>query len=337
MSDRRKFIKLTALTAGGLALSRCTLSENEREGSAAASSKGATASSKPFVISTWKHGMAANAGAWEVLSAGGDALDAVERGVRVTEADLTNRSVGLGGRPDRDGRVTLDASVMDHDSRCGSVAFLQHIKHPVSVARAVMEQTPHVMLAGEGAYRFALKRGFERVDFEVPLPEVRAAYEQWLDKGEYRPEANIENHDTIGMLAIDSRGRIGGACTTSGMAYKMHGRIGDSPVIGSGLFIDGEVGGATATGLGEAIMRVSGSSAVVELMRAGATPGEACKAIVERILRKHPEAEGLQVGFIAVDTEGRYGGYSVLNGFNYAFTAEGRNELVESGYHSNRE
>lgn len=332
MPDRRKFIKLTALTAGSLAVSRCALSENEKAPGAADQSRSGDKSSMPFVISTWKHGMAANAGAWEVLSAGGDALDAVERGVRVTEADLTNRSVGLGGRPDRDGRVTLDASIMDHDSRCGSVAFLQSIKHPVSVARAVMEHTPHVMLAGEGAYRFALNRGFERVDFEVPLPEVRSAWEKWLDKSEYSPEANIENHDTIGMLAIDSRGRIGGACTTSGMAYKLHGRIGDSPVIGSGLFIDGDVGGATATGMGEAIMRVSGSSAVVELMRAGATPGEACKAIVERILRKHPESEKLQVGFIAVDAEGRYGGYSLRDGFNYAFTSEDRNELVDSDY-----
>lgn len=332
MNDRRKFLKLSALAAGGMALSRCALPENREGAEAAPVSAAEMHADGPLVISTWRHGVAANAAAAVILDAGGRALDAAEAGVRVTEADMNVRSVGLGGRPDREGRVTLDACIMDHDSRCGSVAFLEKIMHPVSVARAVMERTPHVMLTGSGAYQFALEQGFEPVDFDVPLPETTAEWKEWLRESEYRPAPNSENHDTIGLLTLDAEGRIAGACTTSGMAYKMHGRVGDSPIIGSGLFVDGDVGGAVATGLGEAIMRVAGCSAVVEQMRAGATPEEACREVAERILRKHPEAEELQAGFIAVDKEGRFGGYSVLDGFNYACTAGGENRLIDTRF-----
>jgi isoaspartyl peptidase/L-asparaginase-like protein (Ntn-hydrolase superfamily) len=286
----------------------------------------------PLVISTWIHGMEANAGAWSVLENGGAALDAVQKGVAVTESDMTNRSVGLAGRPDRDGHVTLDACIMDHDSRCGSVAFLEDIQHPIDVARAIMDNTPHVMLVGEGAQKWALENGFSKVDFEVPIPEVQKDYENWLITSEYKTGVNVENHDTIGMLALDASGRMAGACTTSGMAYKIRGRVGDSPIIGAGLFIDGDVGGATATGVGEAMIRTAGASAVVESMRRGASPEEACYDIVQRILKKHPGVEGMQVGFLAMNMQGEYGGYSVYNGFNYALRSKDRNEMVDAKY-----
>ena len=193
----------------------------------------------PIVLSTWEHGLAANEGAWKVLSEGGSALDAVEKGVMVTEADLTNRSVGVGGRPDRDGHVTLDACIMSGDSRCGSVAFLEGIAHPINVARAVMERTQHVMLVGAGAKKYALELGFETA--QMPIPEVQKDYEKWREENKdlfKKPEINHENHDTIGMIAMDAKGQLAGACTTSGWAYKMHGRVGDSPIIGAGLFVD---------------------------------------------------------------------------------------------------
>ena len=323
--SRRKFLKNLGALGAGSVLSPLGL--NAESFSIPSPKK-----SSPLVISTWIHGMEANAGAWEILAAGGDALDAVQKGVAVTESDLTNRSVGLGGRPDRDGHVTLDACIMDHDSRCGSVAFLEDILHPIDVARAVMEKTPHVMLVGEGAQKWALENGFSKVDYKVPLPQVQKDYEQWLIKSEYKTGVNVENHDTIGMLALDASGRMAGACTTSGMAYKVRGRVGDSPIIGAGLFIDGDVGGATATGVGEAMIRTAGASAVVESMRRGASPEEACYDIVQRILKKHPGVEGMQVGFLAMNVQGEYGGYSVYNGFNYALRTEDRNEMVDAKY-----
>jgi len=273
------------------------------------------------VISTWDHGLAANDNAWKVLGKGGAALDAVEKGVRTTEDDLTNRSVGIGGRPDRDGHVTLDACIMDERSRCGAVAYLEGIKHPISVARTVMEKTPHVMLVGAGAKQFALDYGFPKA--KSPLKEVKKDWKEWKKEHKEvfeKPVINHENHDTIGMLAIDDKGNLSGACTTSGWGYKLPGRVGDSPIIGAGLFVDNEVGAACATGLGEAVIRIAGSHTVVEMMRQGKSPEEACKLAVERIIAKHENLEGLQVGFLALNKRGEYGGYSVYNGFNYAVT-----------------
>jgi len=323
--SRRRFLKNLGLASAGLAIKPITTT-------AQTTAKTLPLKDSPLVISTWIHGMEANAGAWSVLENGGAALDAVQKGVAVTESDMNNRSVGLAGRPDRDGHVTLDACIMDHDSRCGSVAFLEDIQHPIDVARAIMDKTPHVMLVGEGAQKWALENGFSKVDFEVPIPEVQKDYENWLIKSEYKTGVNVENHDTIGMLALDASGRIAGACTTSGMAYKIRGRVGDSPIIGAGLFIDGEVGGATATGVGEAMIRTAGASAVVESMRRGASPEEACYDIVQRILKKHPGVEGMQVGFLAMNMQGEYGGYSVYNGFNYALRSKDRNEMVDAKY-----
>jgi N4-(beta-N-acetylglucosaminyl)-L-asparaginase len=323
--SRRRFLKNLGLASAGLAIKPITTT-------AQTTANSLPLKDSPLVISTWIHGMEANAGAWSVLENGGAALDAVQKGVAVTESDMNNRSVGLAGRPDRDGHVTLDACIMDHDSRCGSVAFLEDIQHPIDVARAIMDQTPHVMLVGEGAQKWALENGFSKVDFEVPIPEVQKDYENWLIKSEYKTGVNVENHDTIGMLALDASGRMAGACTTSGMAYKIRGRVGDSPIIGAGLFIDGDVGGATATGVGEAMIRTAGASAVVESMRRGASPEEACYDIVQRILKKHPGVEGMQVGFLAMNMQGEYGGYSVYNGFNYALRSKDRNEMVDAKY-----
>ncbi len=323
--SRRRFLKNLGLASAGLAIKPITTT-------AQTTAKSLPLKDSPLVISTWIHGMEANAGAWSVLENGGAALDAVQKGVAVTESDMNNRSVGLAGRPDRDGHVTLDACIMDHDSRCGSVAFLEDIQHPIDVARAIMDKTPHVMLVGEGAQKWALENGFSKVDFEVPIPEVQKDYENWLVKSEYKTGVNVENHDTIGMLALDASGRMAGACTTSGMAYKIRGRVGDSPIIGAGLFIDGDVGGATATGVGEAMIRTAGASAVVESMRRGASPEEACYDIVQRILKKHPGVEGMQVGFLAMNMQGEHGGYSVYNGFNYALRSKDRNEMVDAKY-----
>ncbi len=292
------------------------------------------AAKAPIVLSTWNHGLAANAGAWEILGKGGAALDAVERGVMVTESDAKNRSVGLAGMPDRDGHTTLDACIMDHESRCGAVAFLENIEHPIAVARRVMEDTPHVMLVGEGAYQFAIEKGFPRREFltEESRAEVLAAYQKWLETSQYKPIINRENHDTIGLIAMDAQGNLSGACTTSGMAFKLHGRVGDSPIIGAGLFVDNEIGAATATGMGEAVIRIAGSHTVVELMRQGYTPEEACRQAVERIIKIHKNLKDLQVGFLALNKAGEYGGYAIYEGFNYALRDKNRNEMVDAKY-----
>lgn len=273
---------------------------------------------RPVVISTWKHGLAANAAAWKVLSAGGRAFDAVEQGVRESEADPSVTSVGYGGLPDRDGHVTLDACIMDETGRCGAVAFLTDIKHPISVARRVMEKTPHVMLVGEGARQFALDQGFPKEN--LLTEEARRAWQEWKQKngGQFQPKINIENHDTIGMVALDSRGNLSGACTTSGLAFKMPGRVGDSPIIGAGMYVDNDVGGAAATGVGEAVIRAVGSFLVVELMRQGHSPQDACRLATERVIQKSSNWRELQVGFIALDKTGRWGGYCIQPGFDYA-------------------
>lgn len=283
---------------------------------------------EPVVISTWKHGMPANEAAWNVLQSGGTALDAVEAGVRVPEGDPEVMSVGFGGRPDRDGHVTLDACIMDDKGNAGSVCFLQHIKHPISVARLVMEKTPHVMLAGEGALKFALQNGFMKEN--LLTEEAERQWEVWKEKEHYHPEVNIENHDTISMLALDQHGNLSGACTTSGLAYKMHGRVGDSPIIGAGMFCDNEVGGAAATGHGEWVMRTLGSFLVVELMRNGYSPQKACEEAVLRIVKLKPDFSQVQIGYIALNKAGETGAYCLQPGFNYALCRDGKNELINA-------
>ena len=286
----------------------------------------------PVVVATWNNRRAV-AAAWEVLSSGRPALDAVEAGVRIPEADPEDQSVGLGGRPDRDGRVTLDACIMDADGRCGSVAALEHILHPISVARRVMEATPHVMLVGDGALQFALDQGFERTNLLTPASE--AEWQAWLTTSEYRPVVNIERHDTIGLVALGADGRLAGACTTSGMAYKLHGRVGDSPIIGAGLFVDDEAGAATATGVGEEVVRICGAHLIVERLRQGDDPEAACREAVGRIVRKSPsDLRDVQVGFLALRKDGAVGGYAVQPGFVYAVqTPDGAARVVEAPAH----
>jgi len=271
----------------------------------------------------------ANEVAWKILSSNGRALDAVEAGARVPEGDSNNTSVGLGGAPDREGKVTLDACIMDELGNCGSVAFLENIVHPISVARLVMEKTPHVMLVGEGAMKFALANGFKKE--KLLTEKSKRAFQAWKKKQQYKPVANIENHDTIGIVALDANGNLSGACTTSGMAYKMHGRVGDSPIIGAGLFVDGEIGAATSTGVGEEVIKIAGGHLVVELMRQGLSPFEACREAVNRIVKKNPsKAKELQVGFLALNKNGEHGSYCILPGFNYAVYDGIGNRLIDS-------
>jgi len=283
----------------------------------------------PVVLSTWSHGIPANQAAMDILTANGSVLDAVEQGVRVPEADPLNESVGYGGLPDASGEVTLDACIMAPNGEAGAVAYLKNILHPISVARKVMEKTPHVMLVGDGAYKFALDQGFEHTN--LLTENARQKYQEWQASGStYAPHANWENHDTIGLLAIDKNGDMAGACTTSGMAFKHPGRVGDSPIIGAGLFVDNEIGGATATGEGEAVMKTLGSFLIVELMRQGFSPQQACEQAVNRIVAKVKLHPNFQIGYIALNKAGETGAYAYRPGFQYALHQNGNNTLFNT-------
>jgi len=345
MFNRRKFLHSSVFSSIGLFLGKRAVA-----GPSSANPIPAPVTGHPIVISTWDTGLAANQGAWEVLSKNGRALDAVEAGVKVTESSL-NCCVGLGANPDREGIVTLDACIMDDQGNCGSVGALERIKHPISVARRVMEKTPHVMLVGSGAQQFAVAEGFPLEPQELS-DDAKKAYEQWLKKSEYKPVINIENtksgsghptafaparfdngewnHDTIGMVAMDASGNLSGSCTTSGMGFKMRGRLGDSPIIGAGLFVDNEVGAVTATGQGEDVIRIAGSHTVVELMRHGMSPEQACRTAVERIIRiKGDKAKEIQVAFIALNKKGETGSFAIQKGFSYALKNNKEEKMVE--------
>lgn len=326
MSTRRDFLKTCALGAAAAALPGCGRSIDA-----------AGPSRRPLVVSTWWSGLAANAAAWPLLVDGADPLDAALAGVRTAEQDAANTSVGLGGLPDRDGHVTLDASVMRGDGRAGSVAALEDIVHAADVARAVMEHTPHVMLVGEGARSFAVERGFPTR--ELLTPESRREWERWREEsGIYAPVPNVENagressgnHDTIAQIALGADGRLAGACTTSGMKYKLSGRVGDSPIIGAALFVDDLAGACCATGQGELVMTTCGSFLVVELMRQGWGPAEACAEAVDRIREKYEDWRGLQVGYLAVDPRGRIGAHALVPGFQYAVHDGVENRILDA-------
>jgi N4-(beta-N-acetylglucosaminyl)-L-asparaginase len=312
---RRDFLKLTALGVSLLPFHKVFGFSSPLE-------------RRPIVVSTWNN-MKANEAAWSVLSAKGRSLDAVEQGAWVPEADPNDTSVGYGGLPDREGKVTLDACIMDENGNCGSVAFVQGFLHPISIARAVMEKTPHVMLVGAGAEKFARDQGFKKQNLLTKKSEQ--VWKEWRKKSEYKPDTSVFNlgHDTIGILALDNNGKLSGACTTSGMAYKMHGRVGDSPIIGAGLYVDGDVGAATATGVGEEMIRISGSHTIVELMRQGRTAQEACEEAIKRVIKKHGEkAKELDVAFLALSKDGDIGAYSTTNTFEYTITTPDKNNLV---------
>jgi len=312
---------------------------------------------KPVVISTWKHGVAANDAAYDVLIKDGNSLDAVESGVRVSEDDPDVLSVGYGGLPDADGRVTLDAAIMDWKARVGSVICVENIKNPISLARLILEKTEHMVLAGDGAYDFAIKNGFKPQSLLTENSLKR--YNDWQTSDSSKPEEIHKddfvkpwqkdmdinedgNHDTIGMVAIDIEAHVSASCTTSGMAWKLHGRVGDSPMIGAGLYVDGEIGGAASTGRGEECIRACGSFLIVEMMRMGLTPKDACRVACERVyklnlLSSHNRDHLFQVGFIALNNKGEYGAFSVRQGFQYAVYADGKNTLIDSEYLLNEE
>lgn len=342
MVNRRKFLQLSTIAAPLLSMKNTFTTGNVQ--------------TKPIVVATWNNGREVNAEAWKILSKNGRALDAVEAGARYVE-DTIDCCIGLGGYPDRDGVVTLDACIMDEKANCGSVGAIEQIKHPISVARKIMETTPHIMLVGEGAQQFALENGFEKQSKELSAP-AKAAYENWLKKSDYKPEINIENmpagqaekkgsgpfappffddgspnHDTMGLVAIDASGNMSGAVTTSGMAFKIHGRVGDSPIIGAGLFVDNEVGAATSSGLGEEVMRICGTHVVVEYMRHGLSPEAACRKAIDRIVNRDIQrAKTLQVGFLALNNKGEYGAYAIQKGFVFAVKSAGEEKIIPAKY-----
>jgi len=329
---RRNFIQNTALGGLGIVAGSKAVAGNIENTQMNALVGASTAQYQlPLVIATWNVPNATQA-AYNVLNNGGSVLDAVEQGCRVEEANAEGQSVGIGGLPDRDGNVTLDACIMNSEGDYGAVVYLQNIKHPISVARKVMEETPHVIMAGSGAEKFALSQGFPRENLLTEASEK--AWKAWLVEAQYKPIINIENHDTIGMLAVDAAGNIAGGCTTSGLAYKMAGRVGDSPIIGSGLFIDNEVGGATATGLGEEVLKTVGSFLIVELMRQGRSPQEACEEAIGRIVSKNKNYKDFQVGYIAVNKKGEVGYYSIHEGFSATCYCEDQNRNYPSDYYN---
>ena len=309
---RRDFFKTSVV---GFAATTILLSDQEIK----------TNNNNPIILSTWSHGLPANDAGWKVLQNGGSAMDVAEAGARIPEADPTSTSVGLGGLPDEKGNVTLDACVMDSTGNAGSVAFLQNIKHPVSVARKVMEDTKHVMLVGEGARQFAVSQGFEEMD--LLTDESLEAWEKWKKKR--REMTPHETHDTISVLVQDKNGDLAGACTTSGWAYKLHGRVGDSPIIGAGLFVDNEIGCAAATGLGEEVIKTTGSFLVVELMRQGYDPTAACKEALHRVIKAHNGNPDFQIAYIAIRKDGKIGSACIKWSFEYALARGGENKLYK--------
>ena len=332
---RRNFLKETPLLAGaglGMAMALSACNDEGTAGEVAHESVAPVSQPpKPIAVATWDVPVAvAKAGEW--LDAGKKALDAAIEGAAIEEADVKNTTVGKGGAPDRDGHVTLDACVMDSDGNCGAVLCVENITHVAALARKVMEETPHVMLSGEGAEQFAYAMGFPK---ENLLTEAsKKAWEEWKLKSEYQPVINIENHDTIGMLCMDSNGDIAGVCTTSGAAYKMRVRIGDSPIIGSGLYLDNEIGGAVATGLGEEVVKTVGSFLIVELMRSGKSPQEACEEAIRRIVAKGDRYKDFQVGYLALNKAGEIGAYSIHSGFSYTRYQGGENTNTPADFYA---
>jgi N4-(beta-N-acetylglucosaminyl)-L-asparaginase len=321
--DRRSFIKSASLASAAIALRPAVARSGETPDEL----------EHPIILSTWDFKLPTNETAFGVLKEGRSALDAVEESIRLVEADPKITSVGRGGFPDRDGHLTLDACIMDEHGNAGSVVFLEHIMHPISVARRVMEKTPHVILAGEGALQFALEQGFTREN--LLTDEAKKAYAKWLHESGYAPPLDARNHDTLGLIVMDRMRNLAGGCSTSGAAWKLRGRVGDSPIIGAGLYVDNEVGAATSSGLGETVIKIAGSFLIVEAMRNGRSPQEACELAVKRLIQKNPQYKSIDnflAGFIAINKEGEVGGYSYKKGLQYSLHKGGVNRVVDAGY-----
>lgn len=321
--NRRTFIKTTTLAGASVGLIA----------NASSLDAGQTSGAGTVLISTWNFNLPVNETGYRTMEEGGSALDAVEAAIRVVEEDPNTTSVGRGGFPDRDGHLTLDACIMDQHGNAGSVLFLEHIMHPISVARRVMEKTPHIILAGEGALRFALEEGFKHED--LLTEKAQEAWREWLKTSNYKPPTNQNNHDTIGLLAMDKSGNLAGGCSTSGLAWKMRGRVGDSPIIGAGLYVDNDVGAATATGLGESVIRIAGSFLVVELMRSGKSPQEACTHAIQRLIEKSPQYKNgndFLAGFVAINKRGEVGAMSYRKGLQYSLLRDGVNKVYDANF-----
>jgi isoaspartyl peptidase/L-asparaginase-like protein (Ntn-hydrolase superfamily) len=280
------------------------------------------------VIATWPFGQTAVKTAAALLQAGKPALDAALAGAQAVEDDPKVHSVGYGGLGNAIGTVQLDACVMDGQTlACGGVAGLENVRHAAAVARRVMEKTPHVLLVGQGAQQFALQQGFPLETLHTP--ESVAEWEKTRPKVKEPPK---DDHDTVAVLALDRKGSLGGVCTTSGLARKLPGRVGDSPLIGCGLYVDNTAGAAGGTGVGEEIIRIGGSLRIVEAMRAGRSPQEACELAIRTVnevaVRRgvHPA----RVAFLALDPRGRIGAACTeRTGFQYAVARPGGLELLK--------
>ena len=280
-------------------------------------------SQQPLFVATWKFGLPACQQSLATLNKTKSILDAIEMGIRVAEADTNVDSVGVGGAPNASGIVQLDACIMDGEShKAGSVAALENFPHPISVARRVMEKTKHVLLVGAGAAEFATEQGFETKDLLTETQKRK--WQDWKAQqakshGTKGGNATPPNHDTIALVGMDANGHIAGGCSTSGLAYKLPGRVGDSPILGSGLYVDGEVGAAGATGIGENVMRHCGSFLIVEFMRSGMDPTAACRAAIERIAKtEKKKASELHINFLAIDKQGRWGSAGTDDGYEIA-------------------
>ena len=313
--SRRVFLQTAGLAAGGFTMADPTTATKDH----------AMTTDRPLFVSTWPFGKPANEQSLKVFQEGGSLLDAVERGIHVAEADVSNASVGLGGIPNSEGVVQLDACIMDGEGhRAGSVAALEDILHPISVARRIMDDSKHVMLAGDGARQFALAKGFAST--ELLTEERKAEWQKW--RNDNHPP---DNHDTIALLGLDGNHHIAGGCSTSGWGYKLPGRVGDSPIIGSGLYVDNQIGAAGATGLGENVMRHCTSFLAVEYMRQGLHPEEACVEAIRRAIAGDPlSAEKLAINLVALDRQGRYGAAGTGQGFEYAITYPGYSQVLQS-------
>jgi N4-(beta-N-acetylglucosaminyl)-L-asparaginase len=315
--DRRDFIKTVAGTAAFAAM----------EGRAAM-----PAESGPVFLSTWVWGKAANERAAEVFKGGGSLLDAIEKGINVPESDPNVTTVGYGGIPNAEGVVELDAAIMDGARhRAGSVCNLHMIKNPISVARLVMEKTRHTTLAGEGAFRFALKMGFEPQT--LLTPQSLQKWQEWKANPHHKTYwVSPENHDTIGMVGTDGKGHVVAGCSTSGLAFKIPGRVGDSPLVGCGVYADDNVGTASATGDGDLMTNYCTSVSIVHLMERGASPQDACMDLLKHMVKTDPKNKDGEVAVIAINTRGEIGAACMNDRFHlkYALWRNEESQLLES-------